>query len=214
MQEKLAVKRHVSKMMVLMTMPTPIHSVTGTLDLPRGNADRGVRAKEILTGCTSNAYVTVAGPEMTAMQGRWALYNSANTSNRKARWRAVKNDLEDLMGRFQTKANSDPANAIEILRSGKFGIKNVNPRQNQYFHAENTAVSGTVEIFAEGGGEHTCHDWMFSPDNETWERMVPTMAGYTTKSGLTRLTTVYFKHQIISKNGPEGFDNVIEILVY
>ena len=81
------------------------------------------------------------------------------------------------------------------------------------FAVKNGNVQGTVLLTAEGGGQGTAHDWWISFDNITWVRMTPTIHANTMKEGLEPETTVYFNHQLITNEGPQGFEGVISILI-
>ena len=60
---------------ILMSTPVPIHAVIAALDLPKGNADRGVKAQEIVDACKVSTYVTIPPATITAINGDIANYN-------------------------------------------------------------------------------------------------------------------------------------------
>lgn len=204
-------KRHLKIM--LMSMTPGIHTTTAVLDLPRGNADRGVEAGKIITKCTDNPFVPISDPEIADAITHWKAYNDATTSNRKARWRVVSNDLKGFMGKFQEAANLDPENAVEIIESGGFKVKKIAVPQNHKFEAKNSAISGRVDLTAEGGGAHTAHDWWFSADNVVWVRMTPTINANTFMLDLEAGKLAYFNHQLITKEGEGGLEGMISIMV-
>ncbi len=200
-------------MIVLMTMPQAIHVITAALDMPKGNLEKGARALEIITGCTSNPYVTIAGPVIAGYTTNLTNYNGATPSTRVNLWRKVNNDMKALMRKFQEAADGDPANAIAIIESGNFRIKQVAGREKQKFEAFNGPVSGTVLLTAPGFKGRCCHDWWYSEDRIAWFRMDPTVDAETQKDGLTPAKWAYFRYQLITKDGPQGMSRVIDILV-
>jgi len=198
---------------IILTTSVTIHAVTAVLDIPDGNLERGQRADEILTKAASSTYVTVPPPDILAMRGRLSDYNAATPATRENRWRLVHNDLKALMGIFQTAANDNVGDAQAIIESGGFKVKHAPSFHKHVFQAENSAISGVIDLTAEGGGQQSCHDWMYSPDGVTWERMTPTVLAHTQKSGLTPKTDAYFTHELITAAGPQGLSQVVKIIV-
>jgi hypothetical protein len=198
---------------VIILTTVTIHTVTAVLDIPEGHLERGERADEILTKAASSTYVSVPPPDILAMRGRLNDYNAATPATRENRWRLVHNDLKELMSTFQNAANDTVADAVAIIESGGFKVKHQSIKQKQEFIAENNAVSGTVDLTAPGGPAHSCHDWKYSADGITWERMRPTVDSHTFKDGLTPKTDAYFTHELVTKDGPQGVSQVIKIIV-
>jgi hypothetical protein len=198
---------------ILMAVPLPIHTITAVLDMPKGNANRGVRAEEIINACAASTYVTVPPATITAIQLNLTNYNGATPSTRTNLWRILNNDMKSLMRLFQEAGDNDPENAIAIIESGAFRVKEVNIPQKHEFTVENSPVNGTVDLSAEGGGPQSCHDWMYSADNVTFERMRPTVIAETHKDGLPIGEFAYFTHEIVTSEGPQGVSQVIKIMV-
>lgn len=78
----------------------------------------------------------------------------------------------------------------------------------------NDKQPGCIVAEAQGGGQMTCHDWMLSLDNITFERQLPTIGAKTKFKGLIRNTYAYIKHQLVTKNGGQGYSLVIKVLVH
>jgi hypothetical protein len=121
--------------------------------------------------------------------------------------------MKSLMRMFQSAADADPENAIAIILSGAFRVKEVAIPQKHEFKVENSAVSGTVNLSAEGGGPQSCHDWMYSADNVVFDRMPPTVLAETHKDGLPVGQYAYFTHEIVTNEGQQGISQVIRIMV-
>jgi hypothetical protein len=79
---------------ILMSLPLPIHTVTAALDLPRGNADRSVKAKVICDACAGSTYVMVPPATITAINVDITAYKAATPGTCVNLWRIVHNDLK------------------------------------------------------------------------------------------------------------------------
>ncbi len=145
------------KVIILMSMPTPIHAVTAVLDMPNDYHGRADRAHEIITACTGNAYVTIAAGTITAALAKLTAYNDAATAaERAAAYPPLHNTLKSFMGLFQDFANDNIDNAIVIIESGGFKVKNMSIPQRHEFKAENGAISGDVDLVAEVASPAVC----------------------------------------------------------
>jgi len=118
-----------------------------------------------------------------------------------------------LMFLFQTYANANSGSAELAIKSGGFDVRKVTPRKKQPWSAKNNPVAGIIDLTAGGGGGYTAHDWWISYNGSTFVRLTPTMAASCQVTGLASGITVYFMHQLITKDGPQGFDLVIKIPV-
>ena len=113
-KHKITVKQY----SILLSLAGGIYNYTATMELPTGNAERGVEAGKIITKCTGNAFVTIDTLEITDANDKLTAYNGATPSNRKSKWRNLHNVLKKFMGYFQAKADEDVENAEEIIKSG------------------------------------------------------------------------------------------------
>ncbi len=211
--EKHNAKKKVGYYIILLALPLPIHRVIAVLEMPAGNADRGVRAKDISVAAAVSTYVAVPPATITALNLLIANYNGATPATRTNLYRLLLNGLNSLMRTFQTAADADSANAIAIIESGAFRVKNVAIRQKQEFEVSNGLMSGEVDLIAAGGKSHTCHDWMYSADGTIFTRMAPTVNAETHKTGLTPGTYAYFTHELVTKDGGQGVSQIVKIIV-
>lgn len=192
----------------------PVHTAIATLDMPKGVAKRGAKAKLISDTAAASTLVSVDPLLITAINTLITAYNNATPSGRLNAFRLMNNSLKnDLMPLFQKAADADPGNSVAIIQSGGFGVKGEGGRQVQKFEAMDGTVLGTVLLTAEGGGSHTAHDWMYSHDGITFVRMIPTIGANTEITGLVSGEWAYFVHQLITKNGGQGFSQIIKIRV-
>jgi hypothetical protein len=196
---------------ILLPAVVVFRTVIAVLDMPTGNLERGARAKEIADACAASIYVSVDPVIITAILDGISAYNGASTATRQSLWREVHNGVKALMHMFQEAADRDPFNAVAIIESGKFKVKQMPSQQKHKFEARNNLVSGTVDLIAPGGPQHSCHDWRYSTDGITFERLHPTIDAHAQVHGLTPLTYAYFTHEIITKDGPQGISQVIKM---
>ncbi len=205
---------HPAKVIVLMSMPTPIHAVTAVLDMPTDYNGRKDRAAEIIAKCTDNHYVTIAPDVIDAAEVKLATYVAATTAAEKnAAYPPVHNACKSLMSMFQNAANDDIANAIVIIESGSFKVKNIVINQKHEFAAANGLTSGDITITAEGGPVGSVHNWNYSHDGVTWIKMDGTHYAHTHKDGFTPGSTAYFTHNLSIDDVPQGLSQVFEIIV-
>ena len=114
---------------------------------------------------------------------------------------------------FQNSANSNPEISVVTIQSGGFKVKTHTPRQKQQFEAHNGADAGSIELTGPTADYPVCHDWHYSADGITFTRMEPSLNAHTVKEGLTPGDYAYFKHQLINKDGGEGYSQIIKIRV-
>ena len=198
---------------ILMSTTTVIHVVTGTLDMPESNADKGVRATFISTTAAGSSRVAIPTPVITALNGKIGAFNTATPATRATAERTMVNALKSLMRTFQTAADDDPANAVAILNSGGFGIKILGGGTQQAFKVKNSPTSGTVILVAAGGGNNTCHVWKYSLDGVVWTWIMPTIAAKATIENLPTGKFAFFTHELVNKNGGQGVSQVFHLLI-
>lgn len=208
-------KKAPRKVVVLMSMPTPIHAVTAVLDMPYNAGARATKAHDIITACTGNAYVTIAPATITAATAKLTAYTSATTAaERAAAYPPLHNTLKSFMALFQEAANNDIANAIVIIESGDFKVKNMSIPQKHEFKAENGAINGHVDLSAEGGPGGSVHNWKYSTDgiNYTWLR--GTSAAHTHHiTGLAKGAKIYYIHELSVLDIPEPESQAFELII-
>jgi hypothetical protein len=188
---------------MLMAMPTPENVITGIIG-KIAVANRAIRAKEIIDACAVSTWVTILPADIVIYRGHLATFVAAIDAPKKAAWKIVMKDLKILLSAFQLAANNDQPNAISILESGSFKIKQVGGKKSQVFDLTDGAASGTVNLIGEAGNpkKKHLHDWFISLDGGlTWTRLQPTINSETLAIDLPVGKDVWFAHQIIDKNG-------------
>jgi hypothetical protein len=195
-------------------MTVIIRQITAVLNMPDDYLEQGQHANDIITASTASASVTVPPAIITASKTALTAFQNAETyAARNAALRPLRQALQGIMSFFQVAANADPANAEVIIESGGFKVKHFVPRHKQDFELSNGLISGTINLDAEGAGQHAFHDWMYSPDGITFTRMVPTLNAHTHMDGLTVGQWAYFTHEVITKDGGQGVSQVEKIMV-
>ena len=187
----------------------------GTILFPSGKAARLARAAAIVDACAVSTYVTIAPPVIIALNALITAYRDADAAGNKAAFKVLNNAIRsDLLAPFQKAANNDPSNAESILRSGAFYVTVYTGHGVSPFGVSDTPVSGTVEISAPGGGNKWhFHQWFYSMDNVTWVTLMPTNKSKTTVAGLAVGKKVYFKHQLVVKDVPQGMSVTIDLVI-
>ncbi|MEO8147545.1 MAG: hypothetical protein ABI723_07910 [Bacteroidia bacterium] len=207
-------KTHPRYVIILMSMPTPIHAVTAVLDMPGDYNGRRDRAAEVILGCTANAYVTISAPVIATANANLAAYiASISGPVRDVNYVPLHNGLKSFMSLFQNAANADIANAIVIIESGGFRVKQMTINQKHEFKAEHGLMPGDVSLTAEGGPAHSVHNWNYSPDGIAWTRLRGTSAAHTHLDGLAIGDEAYFTHELSIHDVPQGVSQVFQITV-
>jgi hypothetical protein len=117
--------------------------------------------------------------------------------------------MQAMMYIFQKYANENPETANAAILSGGFTVKSITPRKAQKWSVKNNPVQGVLDLQAAGSGSYTCHTWWISFDGKIFEQFATTMDANVQVFGLASRMSVYFMHQVITKDGPQGFDLVI-----
>jgi hypothetical protein len=194
-------------------IPTAVHQMIATLDMPTGKGQRSARATIISAAAGGSTFLTIPPATITALNNLITLYTNSTTAGRKSAYNKLSKALKALMATFQTAGDLNPDTAEALIKSGGFGVKKVAIKQKQIFGAKNGPDSGSILLVAQGGGNYSCHDWMISLDGIHFTRMAPTVAGNTKATGLTPLTWAWFTHELVTKKGGQGISQIIKIQV-
>ena len=191
---------------MLMAMPTPENVITGIIGTIL-TPNRAIRAKEIIDACAVSTWVIILPADIIIYRGHLTTFENAIGAPKKAAWKIVVKDQKILLSAFQLAANNDQPNAISILESGSFKIKQVGKKQRQVFGLMNGVDPGMVDLVGNTTKGRCLHDWWISYDlGITYTRMAPTLDSKTQKTGLTVGKVIYFQHQLIvpkaENNGP------------
>ena len=163
----------------------------------------------IETAATST-YVSI-DPSLIAEASEYSrIFGDSETASVVNAFTNLNNALQSIMFQFQNYANLQHDEAMLALASGGFGWKAITPRQKQKWGVKNTFNEGVLALKAEGGPLRSAHYWLISLDTMAFSRLCPTRAAETLVKGLAQGLDVCFIHQLITKDGPQGFVLVIK----
>lgn len=195
-------------------MPVTIHQITAVLDMPTDYLAQGKHAENVIAASKGSTYVTVPPANFEAADKALDTFEKADTpAARTAALRPLRQSLQSIMSFFQSAANNDAANAVVIVQSGGYKVKQFVPRQKGDFTISNGINSGTVDLEAEGAGTYACHDWRYSADGKTFTHLPPTMSAHTHLDGLTPGQYAWFTHEVVNKDGGQGVSQIESIIV-
>jgi hypothetical protein len=202
---------------IVLPVVLPVHVVQGFIKYPKGGKLRiAAHATNIVTMCTANTNVTIAGADITAVTNKVTAYSTATNANRAGKKREMTQAIEEkLLAPFQAAANANPVNAILILESGGFHVKvQVIPQIHQ-FEVENGLTEGMVEIKTAGGPQRKAHlhNWYSSTDgiNFDWEKS--TNAANTELGPYTSGAKMYFQEELSIQDVLQGRSGTIDIRI-
>ncbi len=197
---------------ILFSMPTMQRKYIAVFKWKGSKADKTKQAKDALALAAVSTYVSVPGATITALGLLATAYGNSEAGGEQAAWTALNNGMEGLKFLFQSYANENFATAQLGIESGGFSCKKVTPRKQQPWAVKNNPVGGILDLTA-AGAKGEIHDWWISYNGITFVRLDPTKQAHTQVTGLAANIEVYFMHQIITSNGPQGFDAVLKITV-
>ena len=199
---------------VLMSLPVMQKKYIATIKWKGSKADKTKQAMDMFTMMATTTYVTVPPATVTSARTLATNYGNSGSGNEESTFTLLNNAMQAIMFLYQTYGNSNPGTAEVGIKSGGFTVKTITPRGKQPWNAFNSVVQGTIDLTAKGtekqGG---FHDWHISFDGVSFDRMLPTTKASTQVTGLAGGIEVWFMHQIITKDGPQGFDLIIQITV-
>ncbi len=196
---------HPPKVIILMSMPAPIHAVTAVMDMPHDYHGRVDRITEIFTKCTDNHYVPIAPHTIDEGYVKLATYVAAATAAEKnAAFPPVHNVCKSYMNLFQNAGNDDIANAIVIIESGGFKVKEMSIPQKHSFKAVNGAITGDTDLYAQGAPAGSTHNWKWATDGINYLWLRGTSDAHTHHvTGLAQGSTVYYIHELSLNDVPQ-----------
>jgi hypothetical protein len=198
---------------VLTVTVVTIKTLIAVMNLTGSKADIAKKANDIITASAASSLVTVPLATITILRGLATTYLGSTPGTEQAAWLALNNGMKGLMTLFQAAANGSPSTANAIILSGGFKVKRQTERKKQAWSVKNNPVVGVLDLLATGARGRVVHDWWVSLDGKVFTRLDPTVAANTQVSGYASGITLYFMHQLITKDGPQGFDAVLKIVV-
>ncbi len=203
--------RQFNGVIILHTMPIMIRKYIAVLNWKGSKADKAKQAHDILNIAATSTYLTVPPLTIAALRALADAYGNSSVGGEQTAWSNLNNGMLAMMYLFQNYGNANQSVAELAIKSGGFSVKKVTPRGKQPWSVANNPVGGVLDLTANGVRGNAFHDWWISYDGKTFTRLYPTTAAHTQVTGLASNIEVYFMHQIITKDGPQGFDSVLKI---
>lgn len=221
------IKHAIGRYFILMSMPNPNQRAVAYLSLPRPLGARKDKLIAIKANCTGNANVTFTVGQLAALGALITLISDSETDvqngvpgAKAARDKAFEDAkvmlLNTFMPAIQLAADNNRPDSVTIIESTLFKVRmKPNPPKHK-FTVENY-LHGKVYLTAQGAKGRTAHEWMITNNPAQWPAwpniqctiQANTIVPHTYAAG----TRVYFKHRLVTKDGPAEWENAIDILV-
>lgn len=201
----------------------PIRRIIAVLKLSKKVAQAIQQARLIVQSMTGNANFPTPSPALNTVSGHIddlenaqlaALTRAQGTVEaRNAALLVVAEDLRDLTFYVQTIADANPANSEAIIESAGLTVKRVTPRAPVEFEAKNSTISGTVLLKAKAVEGRCSHDWQVSINGNQWTALPSTIQAKTTADGFTPGSRQYFRHRLVTKDGPQAWSQPFSLII-
>ena len=201
----------------------PIRRITAVLKLSKRVAQAIQQARLIVQSMTGNANFPTPSPALNTVSGHIddlenaqlaALTRAQGTVEaRNVALAVVAEDLRDLTFYVQTIADASPASSEAIIESAGLAVKRISPRTTTDFEAKNSTISGNVILKARAGGQRTSHDWQISINGSQWTSLPGTIQAKTTVTALTPGSRQYFRHRLVTKDGPQAWSQPVSLVI-
>ena len=198
---------------VLMSALKMQRKIIGVLNLEGSKADIAKQTKDMIETSATSSFVSIDPLQITAALGYSQVYGDSDAAGVEQAFTNLNNALQAILFEFQNYSNLHPTESLLVFKSGGFGTKTITPRGKQPWGLKNTKIEGQMRATAEGGPLRSAHDWWISLRGEIFTRLCPTIAAEILIKGLKEGDYVYLMHQLITKDGPQGFDLVIKKMV-
>jgi hypothetical protein len=184
--------------------------IIGILNLEGSKADIAKQTKDMIETAATSSYVSIDPLQITAALGYSKAYGDSDAAGVEQAHTNLINALQAILFEFQNFANNNPTKALDVFKTGGFGTKTITPRGKQPWGLKNTRITGIMKATHEGGPLRSAHDWWISLKGDIFTRLCPTIAAEIEIKGLKEGDYVHLMHQLITKDGPQGFDLVIK----
>lgn len=182
-------------------------------------------AKGILLAFTGNTNFTDPKPTLLIFTQDIEAYEKAHTlvgkkgqgaaTQRNAKKRKVIADLHHLrdyvQGVVETQTSAEDAAAMIV--SAGMRVKKAGKRHKAALRARNGDTSGVVLLEAKTVAPVAVYYWQFSLDQRNWSNVPEMMKASAVVSGLTPLTTYYFRFRAMTRKGPRDYSQVVSLVV-
>ena len=183
------------------------------IKLKGSKADKAKRLFNIITACGTGGLVVTAPATIAALLLLVPLYSNSNPGNEETTFYNLYNGVTAVMFNYQNYCNANPTTALTAAAQGNFDVKVQTERKKQELKAVNNAVQGVVDVTCAGGKGRCSHVWKISYDGIVFEYLSTTMSAHVQVSGLAGGIEVWFLHELITTDGPQGYDLMLNVTV-
>jgi len=121
--------------------------------------------------------------------------------------------LRQVRTHIQQVAETHPDDAESIAQSLGLSLSKPARRTKPPLTVKPGKLSGSVELVARAPGGRASHEWQWSTDGKSWTAAPSTLRARTVIAGLTPATLVYFRHRVITKDGPSEWGQVVSAII-
>jgi hypothetical protein len=183
------------------------------LKLKGSKADKAKKFLDTITLCGTGVLVVTAPATITALLLLVPLYLNSDPGNEETTYNNLYNGVMAVMFVYQNYCNTNPTTALTAAAQGGFDVKVQTSRKKQELTAVNNAVQGVVDVTCAGGKGRCSHVWKISYDGVVFEYLSTTMSAHVQVSGLAGGIEVWFLHELITTDGPQGYDLMLKVTV-
>lgn len=198
---------------ILLSKVVLIKKVILCMKLKGSKADKAKMFFDTITACGTGVLVVTPPLTISALLLLVPLYANSNPGNEETTYNNLYNGVMAVMFNYQNYCNNNPSTALTAAKQGNFDVRIQTPRKKQELKGINNAVQGTVDITAAGGPSRSAHEWKISYDGVIFTYISTTLQAHLQVNGLAGGIEVWFLHQLITKDGPQGYDFVVKITV-
>jgi hypothetical protein len=181
-------------------------------------------AQNVATALTGNPSFPNPNPPLATFQADIAALSAAESAvlsrakgaveNRNEKLVILRTDLNNLRSYVETvAAAASPTSADSLIESAGMTTRKVTPHDKPALAVKQGSVSGTVTLAAKAVARVATYSWEYSTDQKTWTSLPNTMKAKTGVSGLTAMTTYYFRMQALTRTGEGSWGQIISFLV-
>jgi len=213
--------------LLAMVPVTVVHHILVVAKLPV-NADALVtRAFAIIDAMSNNDWFPTPTPGLPIIKAMADDLRSAqiitkarvpgSVKERNVKKTILVKGLYALRDYVQSICDANPESSEAIATSALFFVKKVGGKAKHAFSVIVTK-SGSVELTGKIKGYYRSHDWQMTDDPKieaNWyvTPLPSTLKSKTTVDNLTPGKRLYFRHRVITKDGPSDWDGVITIII-
>jgi hypothetical protein len=180
-------------------------------------------AKNVALALTHNPALPAPTPTLAQFQADIDALDTAETAvlnrtkgaaeTRNDKLAVVHGDLEELRTYVQKVADTNTKTADSIIEGAGMSVRKITLHDKAVIAAVPGSVSGTVEVVAKAAARRASYEWQYSLDQKTWVQAPSTLQAKTFISGLTPITTYFFRVRPVIAAGEQNWSAAVSLLV-